>query len=223
MSQPSNTRSRIIPMARDGWRFILPLLAVACISLIFSCPYGFGAFLILALAVGGFFRDPARETPQNPNLLIAPADGKLRYIEEVKVEGPDGEQRAMRRLSIVLSIFNVHIQRTPVRGKVVRVKYNKGKFLNAFNDKSSDENENNMIWIDSHVGPVGVRQIAGLVARRVLCWRSEGDPVGIGQRIGLIRFGSRVEVFLPLEATVRAREGENVKAGLSVLAEMPTE
>lgn len=210
-----------IPMARDGWRFVVPLAGAALICWILGLT-GTGWFLfLLGVAVGAFFRDPERTLPQGDHLVLSPADGVLRYIEEMETELPDGRKVRLCRVSIVLSIFNGHIQRAPFAGRIAAIRYNKGKFLNAFDDKSSKDNENNEMWIESPAGLFGVRQIAGLVARRIVCWCKPGEALRTGDRLGLIRFGSRVELFLPLDAKLVAREGQTVKAGLSIIAEMP--
>jgi phosphatidylserine decarboxylase len=222
MAWSEKQRGPMIPMARDGWRFVLPLAGAALICWIFGLT-ATGLFLfVLAGAVGSFFRDPERTLPPGDHLVLSPADGVLRYIEEMETELPDGRTVRLRRVSIVLSIFNGHIQRAPFAGRIAAIRYNPGKFLNAFDDKSSKDNENNEVWIESPSGLLGVRQIAGLIARRIVCWNKPGEKVREGERIGLIRFGSRVELFLPLEARLVAREGQTVKAGLSVIAEMPT-
>ncbi len=213
---------RIIPMAADGWRFVLPLLAVALIFLVFQLWWVGVFFVVLAFFVGMFFRDFDRPAVKDPALLLAPADGKVGFIDEIEVEGPDGQMLTCQRISIVLTIFDVHVQRSPAWGRVSSVKYNPGKFLNAVtNDKSSDENEHNMIWIESHSGMIGVKQIAGMVARRVLSWVKSGENVKMGQRIGLIRFGSRVEAFLPPEAMLKVEVGDRVYGGKSILGELP--
>lgn len=217
-SQPAKTR--LVPMARDGWRFVLPLAAAALICMVLSW-HTLAAFLFfLAFAAGWFFRDFHRVPPKGANLILAPADGFVGFIDEVEIENPDGEMQRYRRVSIVLSIFNVHIQRAPLPGRVLSVRYNPGKFLNAFDEKSSSQNENNMIWIQTAAGPIAVKQIAGLVARRIVCWCKPGKKLGPGQRVGLIRFGSRTEVFFPLEARLRAHLRQKVQAGLSILAEI---
>ncbi|MFW6287112.1 MAG: phosphatidylserine decarboxylase [Candidatus Sumerlaeota bacterium] len=211
-------------MASDGWRFVAPLLVLSALLLVVQFYWAGGFFLLLAFCVGWFFRDFERKPVKDPGLLLAPADGKVGFIEEVDIETPEGEVLRRRRVSIVLTIFDVHVQRSPVWGRVRSVVYKPGKFLNAVtNDKSSEENEHNMIWIDSQAGPVGVKQIAGLVARRVLCWTRAGETVKMGQRIGLIRFGSRVEAFLPMEAELRVKVGSHVYGATSALAELPRE
>ncbi len=217
-------RHRIVPMATDGWRFVLPLLAVALIFTVFELWLVSVFFAVLAFCVGWFFRDFDRPDVKDPALLLAPADGKVGFIDEIEVEGPGGQMLQRKRISIVLTIFDVHVQRSPAWGRVASVKYNPGKFLNAVtNDKSSDENEHNMIWIESHSGVIGVKQIAGMVARRVLSWVKSGETVKMGQRIGLIRFGSRVEAFLPLETELQVKVGDRVYGGKSVLGELPRE
>lgn len=217
----AHTRRRILPIAGDGWRFILPCVALALLFAVVGLMWVAGFFAILTLAVAGFFRDPERAVPRKPGLILSPADGKVIYIDEVDVATGDGETRRLRRVGIFLTVFNVHVQRAPTYGAVRRVEYHPGKFINAISDKASEENEHNMIWFDCPVGPVGVKQIAGVIARRVLCWVGEGDHVLAGDRIGLIRFGSRAEVFFPPQAHVCARVGEWVRGGLSVMGEMP--
>lgn len=213
-------------MARDGWRFVLPLVAAALILLVFQqlAPVILIALsillLLLAAAVGAFFRDPVRRPPFGPGLLLSPADGRVKSIDVREIEVEPGRRVQMRRVAIILTIFDVHIQRAPMAGRVASVRYNPGKFLNAVTDeKASDENENNMIWIVTASGPVGVKQIAGLVARRVVCWCAAGKRLEAAQHIGLIRFGSRVEMFFPLEAKISVRPGQYVWAGETIVAE----
>jgi phosphatidylserine decarboxylase len=223
MADPKHPGRRIVPIARDGWRFVAPVVALGLAALVFELVWAALVFLALALAIGSFFRDPERRVPRDPEYLLSPADGRVVGIEEMEVPGPEGEPVRVRRVGIVLSIFNAHVQRAPTYCTVASVRYNPGKFINAFNDKSSDENENNMIWMQSGAGPIGVRQIAGLVARRVLCWCEPGEHLMMGQRIGLIRFGSRTEAFLPLEVEIEVRVGQKVKAGLSILGRLSSE
>ena len=212
---------RILPIASDGWRFIGILLIPTVLFAVFGWWITAGFFLLLTLAVGSFFRDPERAVPRKPGLILSPADGKIIYVDEVEVPVGDGEVRRLRRVGIFLSVFNNHVQRAPTYGAVASVSYHPGKFINALSDKASDENEHNLIWFDTPLGPVGVKQIAGIIARRVLCWVRKGDHMLAGQRIGLIRFGSRAEAFFPLEAVVKAKPGEKACGGLTILAEMP--
>ena len=221
MRASAGSLSSGIRIARDGWRFILPVTALALISFVLSWEVLGGVLLACALATAGFFRDPERAVPGLPGAILAPADGKVIAIDEAVMETAPGRREAVRRVRIFLSIFNVHVQRAPTAGTVSSVEYVPGKFLNALNDRSSDENEHNMIWMQSGSGPIGVRQIAGVIARRVLCTCRPGQRVARGQRIGLIRFGSRTEAYFPLAAQVRARVGDKVGAGLSILAVCP--
>ena len=211
---------RWIPLARDGWRFVLPLVAVALILLVFRLVTPAAILLLLAAATGAFFRDPVRRPPLGSGLLLAPADGRVKSIDEREVEIEPGRSIRLRRVAIILTIFDVHVQRAPMAGRVASVHYNPGKFLNAVTDeKASDENENNMIWFETAAGPVGVKQIAGLVARRVVCSCVAGQRLRTAQHIGLIRFGSRVEMFFPREAEVLVRPGQYVRGGETIVAE----
>lgn len=173
-----------------------------------------------------FFRDPARTTPTDDRFVIAPADGLVTLIEVVppppEMRGPDalGDQ-PMTRVSIFMSVFDVHINRTPIRGTIKRVVYIAGKFLNADLDKASDENERQHILVERSDGVrIGFTQIAGLVARRIVPFVKEGDSVANGQRIGLIRFGSRVDVYLPQGTASRVIKGQRCVAGETVIAEL---
>jgi phosphatidylserine decarboxylase len=173
-----------------------------------------------------FFRDPARATPTDNRFVVAPADGLVTLIEMVppppELRGPDalGEQ-PMTRVSIFMSVFDVHINRTPIRGTIKRVVYIAGKFLNADLDKASDENERQHFLVERSDGVrIGFTQIAGLVARRIVAFVKEGDSVANGQRIGLIRFGSRVDVYLPQGTASRVIKGQRCVAGETVIAEL---
>jgi phosphatidylserine decarboxylase len=173
-----------------------------------------------------FFRDPARTTPTDDRFVVAPADGLVTLIEVVppppELRGPDalGDQ-PMTRVSIFMSVFDVHINRTPIRGTIKRVVYIAGKFLNADLDKASDENERQHFLVERSDGVrIGFTQIAGLVARRIVAFVKEGDSVANGQRVGLIRFGSRVDVYLPQGTSSRVIKGQRCVAGETVLAEL---
>jgi phosphatidylserine decarboxylase len=175
--------------------------------------------LLLALWVAYFFRDPERVGERGPSLVIAPADGKLIMITEV--DEPSFIQGSALRLSIFMNVFNVHVNRYPVDGTVKYIHYNKGKFLNAATDKSSLENEQMSVGIDTGRRRVLVRQIAGLIARRIVTYSKDGQKVKQGDRMGIIRFGSRVDVFLPVGAKVHAKLGDVTTAGVTILAELP--
>ena len=175
--------------------------------------------LLLALWVAYFFRDPERTGERGPSLVVSPADGKLIMITEVDersfIQGP------AIRLSIFMNVFNVHVNRYPVDGVVKYVHYNKGKFFNAATDKSSLENEQMSVGIDTGRRRVLVRQIAGLIARRIVTYSKPNERVKQGDRMGIIRFGSRVDVFLPVGSTVRGKVGDITTAGVTILGELP--
>jgi phosphatidylserine decarboxylase len=176
------------------------------------------ALLLLALAafVFYFFRDPERALPPSPTAVVSPADGRVLEVIEEPFEGHPG-----RRIAIFLSVFNVHVNRAPVAGRIDRVDYRPGKFYAAMRPHASTENEQNVIRLETGRGPVIVKQIAGWVARRVLLWKRVGDQVERGERIGMIRFGSRVELWLPADARVAVRPGDHVKGAASLIADWP--
>ena len=167
-----------------------------------------------------FFRDPERLTPQDPDLVISPADGRVSSIAMVTppLELELGSE-PMLRISVFMNVFNCHVNRAPMRGSVRRIAYRAGRFLNAELDKASQENERNGLVIDTAHGEIGVVQIAGLVARRIVCWTSTFDSLDAGERFGLIRFGSRLDVFLPSGAEPRVAVGQTAVAGETVIAE----
>ena len=175
--------------------------------------------LLLALWVAYFFRDPERSGERGPSLVISPADGKLIMITEV--DEPTFMQGRALRLSIFMNVFNVHVNRYPVDGVVKYVHYNKGKFFNAATDKSSLENEQMSVGIDTGQIRVLVRQIAGLIARRIVTYSKVDEKVKQGDRMGIIRFGSRVDVFIPVGSKVVAKLGDVTTAGVTLLAEFP--
>lgn len=178
-------------------------------------------FTVLALWVAYFFRDPERTGQRGARLVIAPADGKVVMVTDV--DEPAFLHGRATRMSIFMSVFNVHVNRYPVDGVVLYVYYNKGKFFNAAADKSSLENEQMSVGIESGSHRVLVRQIAGLLARRIVNYSREGEQVTQGERMGIIRFGSRVDVFLPTAASIRAKVGDLTAAGSTVIAELPGE
>lgn len=177
------------------------------------------ALTVIALWVAYFFRDPERTGERGTQLVIAPADGRVVQIAEV--EEPAFVRDRTVRVSIFMNVFNVHVNRYPVDGVVRYVHYNPGKFLNAATEKSSLENEQSSVGIESGEYRILVRQIAGLIARRIVTYSAEGDTVTQGERMGIIRFGSRVDVFMPAGSTVRVKEGEVTVAGTTVIAELP--
>ena len=211
--------------AREGLVFIAiaALVAAGTFALALnrrSWPLWLLAFVLtlLALWVAYFFRDPERTGPRGDQVVIAPADGKVVLIQDV--DEPTFMGGRARRISIFMNVFNVHVNRYPVSGTVRYVKYNPGKFLNAAVEKSSLENEQMSVGIETGRTRILVRQIAGLIARRIVTYSKEGEQVEQAQRMGLIRFGSRVDVFLPLDAAVKAKIGDMTVAGTSVIAEL---
>ena len=212
--------------AREGLLFIGIAAAVAAGAFGFaisrrSWGLWLAAFvlLLLALWVAYFFRDPERIGDRGPSLVVSPADGKLIMITEV--DEPSFVKGRAIRLSIFMNVFNVHVNRYPVDGVVKHIHYNKGKFFNAAAEKSSLENEQMSVGIETGRHRVLVRQIAGLIARRIVTYSKLGESVKQGDRMGIIRFGSRVDVFLPLGSTIRAKLGEVTTAGVTILAVLP--
>ena len=211
-----------LPFAIEGVRFALPLL-IAC-GIFFPLGWKYPGLVTLALAIFVicFFRDPERIIPDIPGSVLSPADGKVVEIKTISDEPLYGKGETVR-VSIFLNVFNVHINRAPVAGKIIKVAYNKGKFLNAANEKASLDNEQNAILIETDTGTrVLVKQIAGLIARRIVCWSGEGDQVSQGERFGLIRFGSRADIFLPKGSEVSVKVGDKVKGGIHVIGMLPS-
>ena len=212
--------------AREGLLFIAIAAVVAASAFGFaisrrSWGLWLAAFvlLLLALWVAYFFRDPERVGDRGASLVVSPADGKLIMITEI--DEPSFVRGRAIRLSIFMNVFNVHVNRYPVDGVVKHIHYNKGKFFNASAEKSSLENEQMSVGIETGSHRVLVRQIAGLIARRIVTYSKLGETVRQGDRMGIIRFGSRVDVFLPPGSTVRAKLGDVTTAGVTILAELP--
>jgi phosphatidylserine decarboxylase len=212
--------------AREGLLFIAIAAVVAAGAFGFaitrrSWGLWLAAFvlLLLALWVAYFFRDPERTGERGPSLVVSPADGKLIMITEV--DEPTFVKGRAVRLSIFMNVFNVHVNRYPVEGVVRYIHYNKGKFFNAAAEKSSLENEQMSVGIETSRYRVLVRQIAGLIARRIVTYSKLGETIRQGDRMGIIRFGSRVDVFLPTGSTLRAKVGDITVAGVTILGELP--
>ena len=203
-----------IPIVSDGYRFIIPLTILTVGLALSPMIWLAGVSGLLLLFVLNFFRDPERTIPNEEGVIVSPGDGKI--VEIVEEKDPMLDE-PYRRVSIFLNVFNVHVQRIPVGGRIGQVKYNKGKFLNAASHKASLENEQSAMIIDTGKQKVLVKQIAGLIARRIVCWAKEGDNYSLGQRYGLIRFGSRVDLFLPLSAEVKVSLGDRVSGGTSII------
>ena len=210
-----------MPIAREGWPLVLVLLGLAVLLFLLRWPWTGGVFLALGLFTAFFFRDPDRSVPADPRLVLSPADGKVIVAGPAPIGNPLGE--GATQVSVFLSIFDVHVNRSPVGGRISRVEYHEGQFLPAFQDKASLANEQNSVTIDDAAGGrrVAFKQIAGLIARRIVFKKKVGDTVAAGERVGMIKFGSRVDVFLPRGATLRVKVGDRVVAGVSALGEGP--
>jgi phosphatidylserine decarboxylase len=213
----------IKPMHPEGRRFVAIFAAIALVLFVIWEPLGWiGAGLTLWCYY--FFRDPERVTPARPGLIVSPADGIVSLIEPAVPPAELGlPDVVLTRVSVFMSVFNCHVNRAPVAGRVTRVAYRPGKFLNASLDKASADNERNGIVIEMADGrPLPVVQIAGLVARRIVCFTGEGQSLGRGERFGLIRFGSRLDVYLPDGVVPLVRVGQTMVAGETVIAETAT-
>lgn len=217
-SQLGVLKASLAPVRREGYPFIAIAAAVAVVGGWFWQPI-FWLGLIIAAWCAYFFRDPARVTPLDDLIAVSPADGR---VSTVALGIPPAElglgSETRRRISIFMSIFDCHVNRAPLAGSVRAIVYRPGKFVNAALDKASEENERNGIVLDTQHGPVAVVQIAGLVARRILCFAKRGDTLLPGERIGLIRFGSRLDVYLPAGVAVAVAEGQTAIAGETIIA-----
>lgn len=202
-------------MVRDGYFYGLALIAVAIAAGLLTGNWAWAVIpLLLAAFFLWFFRDPERAIPQAPGLIVSPADGKV--TEVARISTPDGPRL---RISIFLSVFNVHVNRSPVAGVLREVRYTKGKYLNAMNPASAEQNERNLAVVDCAEGyQVAFVQIAGLIARRIVFNKRPGDHLARGERVGLIKFGSRTDVLLPGHAEPAVKVGETVRGGASILA-----
>ncbi|MBW1859516.1 MAG: phosphatidylserine decarboxylase family protein [Deltaproteobacteria bacterium] len=210
---------RGFPIAREGYPFILGSALVAVIVAVLGLYTLALFFLAVTSFVSFFFRDPERVVPEQPGVLVSPADGK---VIEVRLSRPDDlADEKMLKISIFMSVFNVHVNRMPERGRITNVTYYPGKFFSANLDKASKNNERNAVSLEISGGrKLLVVQIAGLIARRIVCRVREGDHLGRGERFGLIRFGSRLEVYLPQETVPAVSIGDKVLAGSSVLGHL---
>ena len=206
-------------MVREGYYFGLPPVIIGLLLLGARSPVSQatgGLLLFLGLFTFYFFRDPERLVPDTPGTVVSPADGRVVVVKEEPSEGRPG-----KRISIFLAIWNVHVNRAPAAGTIARLDYRPGKFMPAWAESASAENEQNIFVQSTEYGEIVYKQIAGWVARRVVSWKKQGDRVARGERIGLVRFGSRVDLWLPGEAEVLVSVGSHVKGGSSVLARFP--
>ena len=196
-------------IAADAFVFLIPLLVITAVLWILGFTLLAAACLGVALLVGFFFRDPHREIPGEKNLVLAPADGRVLDLAK--------QSDGTTRVSIFLSLWDVHINRSPIGGTVREVRYQPGKFRMAFDQRASAENERNVLTVANGFLTVRFSQIAGILARRIVCWKKPGDAVESGERIGLIRFGSRVDVFVPDHVTLELSRGDRVRGGSTVI------
>lgn len=219
MSLVKSIQDTLVPIHKEGYIFIAAFAVVTFVLGYFSTSL-FWIGLILTAWCIYFFRDPERVTPIDDRFVVSPADGKVSAV------GPAVPPRElglgdieMTRISVFMNVFSCHVNRSPVRGTIETIIHTPGKFLNADLDKASAENERNGLVIDGPNGRLAVVQIAGLIARRIVCWTDEDTQISVGERFGLIRFGSRVDVYLPANATPRVAIGQTAVAGETILAE----
>ncbi|NVD38317.1 phosphatidylserine decarboxylase [Ensifer sp. HO-A22] len=219
MSLVNTVRNTLVPVHKEGYRFIAIFFVVSLVLGFLWEPLMWIGFLLTAWCAY-FFRDPERMTPIDDDLVISPADGRVSSIAMVTPPEELGlGSEPMLRISVFMNVFNCHVNRAPMTGTIRRIAYRAGKFVNAELDKASHENERNGLVIQTKHGEIGVVQIAGLVARRIMCWKYENASLDAGERFGLIRFGSRLDVFLPEGVEPRVSLGQTAIAGETVLAE----
>ncbi|HET8922613.1 MAG TPA: phosphatidylserine decarboxylase [Candidatus Acidoferrum sp.] len=209
---------RCIPgsMVKEGYSFGLPPLVLGGAFFLLHWYIAAGLLVFLALFVFSFFRDPERVIPAEPGAVVSPADGRVMVVKEEENAGRPG-----KRISIFLAIWNVHINRSPATGTITKLEYRPGKFLAAMKERASVENEQNVFTLSTDAGEMVFKQIAGLIARRVVSWKKQGDKVARGERIGLMRFSSRMDLWVPKEAEIVAKVGDRVEGGTSILARWP--
>ena len=203
-------------MVKEGYYFGLPPLVLGGVAFLVHWTVIAVLLVCLALFVFSFFRDPDRVIPSEAGAVVSPADGRVVVVTDEENTGQPG-----KRISVFLAIWNVHVNRSPAAGTITKMEYRPGKFLAAMRERASFENEQNVFTLATETGEMVFKQIAGLIARRVVSWKKPGDHVARGERIGLVRFGSRVDVWVPREAEILVKLGENVKGGSSVLARWP--
>jgi phosphatidylserine decarboxylase len=209
-------------MTKEGFKFIIPALAIWLISFAFWIYSSEMAvlpiaviFFIISLFFLFFFRDPARRIPEGEDLILSAADGKVISIQPF--ENSEFVEGKGNLVSVFMSVFNVHVNRAPVSAGVKYLKYNPGKFFPAFQDKASSENEQTELGLENDRGRIIVKQIAGIIARRIVCKVKSGDTVKAGHRFGMIQFGSRVDLFLPAKVSIKVKLGQKVKAGETII------
>ncbi|HVR39971.1 MAG TPA: phosphatidylserine decarboxylase family protein [Thermoanaerobaculia bacterium] len=208
--------------AREGWVFIIPVIILAALSLLVQTDVGYIAAIVFGLIAAfllNFFRDPHRRGSERHVDVLSPADGTVVLIKDI----PDGEiwPGLTRQVSIFMSVFDVHVNRAPITGRLVHYRYSPGKKIPAMSHKSSEENEQNLCVVtDARGTTLAFKQIAGLLARRIVFDKKEGDEIVRGERVGMIKFGSRVDIFFPAKAVIKVQNRDKVKVGLTVIAEI---
>src|SRR6266852_1502143 len=203
-------------MVKEGYYFGVPPLALGGVSFLLHWYVAAAALVLFAAFVFSFFRDPDRMIPTEPGAVVSPGDGRVVVVTDEENAGRPG-----KRVSIFLAVWNVHVNRAPASGTITKMEYRPGKCLAAMRERASVENEQNVFTLSTDAGEMVFKQIAGLIARRVVSWKKAGDKVARGERIGLVRFGSRVDVWVPKEAEILVKVGESVECGSSVLARWP--
>src|SRR3984885_13656265 len=203
-------------MVKEGYYFGVPLLLIGGAAFFLHWPIAAYLLLFLALFVFTFFRNPDRVIPSEPGAIVSPGDGRVVVVQDEDYAGKPG-----KRVSIFLAVWNVHINRSPAAGRITKMEYRPGKFVASMRANASAENEQNVFTLATDAGELVFKQIAGLIARRVVSWKKAGDTVARGERIGLVRFGSRVDLWVPRQAEIQVKVGQSVKGGSSVLASWP--
>jgi phosphatidylserine decarboxylase len=205
-------------MVKEGYYFGLPLLLAGGAAFFLQWRIAACLVLFLALFVFSFFRDPDRVIPSEPGAIVSPGDGRVVVVQDEDYAGKPG-----KRVSIFLAVWNVHVNRSPAAGRITKMEYRPGKFVAAMRANASAENEQNVFTLSTDAGELVFKQIAGLIARRVVSWKKAGDIVARGERIGLVRFGSRVDLWVPQPAEILVKVGQNVRGGSSILASWPVQ
>lgn len=217
--RPSAGRSCIV--AREGWVFIAVPAVSALIFFVKGWLYLAFPLLFITLFITYFFRNPERVHPKGDDIILSPADGKVVEVRDLAAN--DYTNGPAKKVGVFMTLMDVHVNRSPVAGRVANIRYYPGRFFNASTDKASENNERNALIIEKDGVRIAVVQIAGVIARRIVCYLSEGDSVGMGERLGLIRFGSRVDLYLPPETEIGVLVGDKVKAGVTVIGRFSSE
>lgn len=212
-TRPLFAKNNKLAIARESIPFIVVPLILGLVSAAFGSWYVFAFFIFIVLFMAFFFRDPTRVPPTEANVVVSPADGRVTRIKTLAPEQTDSPTV----ISIFLSPFDVHINRAPIPGKITEMVYSPGKFLMATNEKASLVNEQNVLTIEGEQITIVCKQIAGILARRVVCWKKKGDNLALGERFGLIKFSSRTDVIVPANVSIVVKEGSRVRGGTTVI------